>query len=72
MGVVDTVPSKSLSCARVRAHTGREMSIHKNTWSAQNCSFKKCANLDNGGLELLVIVNYHKQYSILRHDVRSL
>jgi len=48
----------------VRTHTGREMSIHKKTWSAQNCSFKKCAYPDNGGLELLVIVKYHYVYFI--------
>jgi len=64
LGVVDSVPSKALSCARVRAHTGREMSIHKKPWSAQKCSFKKYANPDNGRLELLVIVKYHKVYSI--------
>jgi len=31
-----------LSCARVRAHTGREMSAHKETWSARKFSIKKC------------------------------
>ena len=29
-----------LSCARVRASTGREMSAHKKTWSARKFSFK--------------------------------
>jgi len=43
----------------VSAHTGREMSIHKKTGRAQNFSLKKCANPDNGGLELLVIFKYH-------------
>jgi len=27
-----------LRCARVRAHTGREISAHENTWSAQKFS----------------------------------
>jgi len=32
-----------LSCARVRAHTGRKTSTHKKTWSAQNIIFfEKC------------------------------
>jgi len=30
-----------LSCVRVRAHTGREMSTQKKTWSAHKFSFKK-------------------------------
>jgi len=32
----------SLSCARVRPHTGHEMSAHKKTWSTQKFSFKHC------------------------------
>ena len=31
-----------LSCACVRAHTGREMSAHKKTWDGHKSSFKKC------------------------------
>jgi len=30
-----------LSCACVRAHTGRKTSAHKKTWSAQNIMFQK-------------------------------
>jgi len=30
-----------LSCARVRAHTGRKMHAHKKTWSAQKIIFPK-------------------------------
>jgi len=30
-----------LSCARACAHTGREMSTHKKTWSAHKFSCKK-------------------------------
>jgi len=31
-----------LSCVRVCAHTRRETSAHKKTWSAHKCSFQKC------------------------------
>jgi len=34
-------PMFPLSCARVHAHTGRETSAHKKTWSAQKISFQK-------------------------------
>ena len=29
-----------LSCARVRAHTGHEMSAHEKTWSTHKFSYK--------------------------------
>jgi len=29
-----------LSCACLRAHTGREMSAHKKTWSTHKCSLQ--------------------------------
>jgi len=31
-----------LNCARVRAHTKREMNARKRTWTARKCSFQKC------------------------------
>jgi len=31
-----------LNCARFRAHTGRERSKRKKTWSAHKCSLEKC------------------------------
>src|SRR6218665_660782 len=36
-----SLSSTALSCVRVRADTGRKMSAHKKTWSAQNIIFPK-------------------------------
>ena len=37
----DSLSMFPLSCAHVRAHTGRETSAHKKTWSAHRISFQK-------------------------------
>src|SRR6218665_836698 len=36
------LPMFPLRCVRVRAHTSRETSAHKKTWSTHKCLFKKC------------------------------